>query len=326
MKKTFLGIILGLILGAGAMWLFGPGGAAAAPAKPADAAPAAPDAEPGTVKLESDEQEKADIKTAQPTVAEYKPLAKGFARVLDPASLIADLNDIDADTAAYTASTNEYQRVQTLKSTGNASDRAVEAADAAMRHDGLQLDAAKAHLLAEWGKALTTRADLPDLAKSLLAQDAALIRVDMLAGETLPAEPRELKVAPVMGAGDAVPVEVIGPAPSTDSQAQGVSRLVLLAKSPPAPGTQMLAWMSSTAEGDKGYSLPGSAIVRYEGDTFVYAQVDNELFARWRVKLGATLRDGSVFITSGLTTQDHIVVNGAAQLLSEELKAATGGP
>jgi hypothetical protein len=129
-----------------------------------------------------------------------------------------------------------------------------------------------------------------------------------------------------MGGGDPVSVEVIGPAPMVDAQAQGLSLLVLISKSPPAPGTQLLAWMTSTAEGEKGYSLPGSAIIRYEGDTFVYAQVDSELFARGRVKLGATLRDGSVFLTSGVTTQDHIVVNGAAQLLSEELKAAIGGP
>jgi hypothetical protein len=326
MKKIFLGIILGLLIGAGAMWLLGPGGAPSAPAKPADAAAAAPELEPGTVKLESDEQEKADIKTAQPTAAEYKSSAKGFARVLDPTSLIADLNDIATDTAAYTASTQEYQREQTLKSTGNASDRAVETADATMRHDGLQLEAAKMHLVGEWGKVLAERADLPELAKRLLAQDAALVQVNMLAGETLPAEPREIKVAPVMGGGDPVSVEVIGPAPMVDAQAQGLSLLVLISKSPPAPGTQLLAWMTSTAEGEKGYSLPGSAIIRYEGDTFVYAQVDSELFARWRVKLGATLRDGSVFLTSGVTTQDHIVVNGAAQLLSEELKAAIGGP
>jgi hypothetical protein len=39
------------------------------------------------------------------------------------------------------------------------------------------------------------------------------------------------------------------------------------------------------------------------------------------------LRGGDVFIASGeVTEQDQVVVKGAAQLLSEELKAATGGP
>ena len=323
MKKILLGIFLGLVLGAGAIWVLRPGGAPAA--KPAEAAPA-DEPTPGSVKLESEEQEAADIKTAQPTAAEFKPESKGFARVLDPSSLVAELSEIAADSAMATASANEFQRLQTLKSTGNASDQAVETAQATMQHDALQVDAAKAKLIADWGKALAERADLPQLAKSLLAQDAALVRVDMLGGETLPADPREIRVAPVMGGGDPVLVEVLGPAPNAEVQAQGVAFLALISKSPPAPGTQLVAWMTSAGEGEKGLSLPGKAIIRYEDDTFVYAQVDSEVFDRWRVKVGATLRDGSVFLTSGVTAQDHIVVNGAQQILSEELKAATGGP
>jgi hypothetical protein len=324
MKKIFLGILLGLVLGAGAMWVLAPGGAPAA-AKPAEAAPA-DEPTPGTVKLESEEQEQAAIKTAQPTAAEYKPESKGFARVLDPATLIAELSEISADAAMATASANEFQRLQALKATGNASDQAVETAQATMIHDGLQVDAAKARLVSDWGKVLAARADLPELAKSLLAQEVALVRVDMLGGEVLPAEPREIRVTPVMGGGDPVAVEVLGAAPNADPQAQGVAFLALLSKSPPAPGTQLVAWMTSAGEGEKGLSLPGKAIIRYEDDTFVYAQVDSEVFDRWRVKIGATFRDGSVFLTNGVTAQDHIVVNGAQQLLSEELKAATGGP
>ncbi len=327
MKKIFLGVFLGLVLGAGVMWVFNPGAppSEAAASKPADAAPA-DEPTPGTVKLESEEQEQADIKTAQPTAAEYKPEAKGFARVLDPAPLIAELSEIDADLAMAKASANEYQRLQTLKATGNASDQALETAEAAMRHDDLQVTAAKAHIITDWGKVLASRPDLPDLAKSLLAQDIALVRVDMLGGEALPAEPREIHVLPIMGGGDPVAVEVLGPAPTAEPQAQGVSFLALLKQSPPAPGTQLVALMTNVGEGEKGFGLPGTAIVRYEGDTFVYAQVDSEVFKRWRVKLGATLRDDSVFLTSGVTAQDRIVINGAQQLLSEELKAATGGP
>lgn len=327
MKKIFLGIFLGLVLGAGAMWLLGSGGGApsAEPIKGADTTPA-DEPKPGAVKLDADAQEQAGIKTSQPVAAEYKPEAKGFARVLDPASLTADLAEITADTAMYSASANGYQRLQILKAGGNASGQAVEAAEAAMLHDGSQLDAAKARLIADWGPALAARVDLPQLAKTLLAQDAALVRVDILGGETLPAEPREIHVALVLGGADPVAVEVLGPAPSADPQAQGVSFLALLGQSPPAPGTQLLAWMTHAGEGEQGLSLLGTAVVRYDGDTFVYTQTSSDVFTRRRVELGATLRDGSVFVTNGVTAQDHIVVNGAQQILSEELKAATGGP
>jgi multidrug efflux pump subunit AcrA (membrane-fusion protein) len=82
--------------------------------------------------------------------------------------------------------------------------------------------------------------------------------------------------------------------------------------------------MASAGSGQKGLRLPETAIVRYEGDTFVYVQTNGEDFERWRVKLGPPLRDG-VFVTSGVTAQDNVVINAAAQLLSEELKAASGG-
>ncbi len=329
MKKTLLGIIFGILLGAGAMWLFGPSGPLGTPAAPAaakpDAAPA-PEPVPGTVSLESDEQDKAGIKTARPTSMEYKPEAKGFARVLEASSLAAELVEIDSDTAAYTASSNEFQRLQKLKASDNTSARALDAAEAAMRHDGFQLDAAKAKVIADWGKDLAARADLPDLAKALLNHNAALIRIEMLGGETLPAEPRTVRVAPVLGNGDPMAVELIGPAPSADLQSQGVAFYALLKENPPVPGTQLLAWMVGSGDGEKGMQLPGKAIIRHEGDTFVYVHKGSEEFERVRVKLGATLRDGSVFITGGLTAQDDVVVNGAQQLLSDEVKDATGGP
>ncbi len=329
MKKTLLGVILGILLGAGAMWLFGPSGPlgspVAAPAAKTDAAPAADEPTPGTVTLESDEQDKAGIKTARPTAMEFKPEAKGFARVLDASSLAAELVEIDSDAAALTASSNEYQRLQKLKASDNTSARALDAAEAAMRHDGFQLDAAKAKVIADWGRDLAGRADLPDLAKALLTQKSALIRVEMLGGETLPAEPRTVRVTPVLGNADPVAVEVIGPAPSADLQSQGVAFFALLKENPPVPGTQLLAWMVGSADGEKGLQVPGNAIIRHEGDTFVYVHKGSEEFERVRVKLGATLRDGSAFIDGGLTAQDDVVINGAQQLLSAELKSASGG-
>jgi len=330
MKKIFLGILFGILLGAGAMWLFsssGPFGGPPAPATAAkpDAAPA-DEPTPGTVTLESEEQDKAGIKTARPTAMEFKPEAKGFARVLDASSLAAQLVEIDSDAAMATASNNEFLRLQKLKASDNTSARALDAAEAAMRHDALQLEAAKAHILADWGKNLANRADLPQLAKSLLAQDAALLRIEMLGGETLPAEPRTVRVSPVLGGGDPVEVELIGPAPNADLQSQGVAFFALLKQNPPVPGTQLIAWMVGAVEGEKGLQLPGKAIIRHEGDTFVYVHKGSEEFERVPVKLGAMLRDGSAFITGGLTAQDDVVVNGAQQLLSEELKGATGGP
>jgi len=323
MKKILPAIFVGAILGAGAMWLFS--GSGPAPA----AAPAATDAAPppGTVHLETDDQEKADIQMAKPTTMEYKPETTGFARVLDPAGLIGELSEIDMDKTALDASSKELARVQTLRASDNASVQALETADAAVKHDQAQLNAAQAKILSDWGSVLAGREDLPQLAHAFLAREAALVRVDIPGGEKLPTEPLAFSLSPVMSSAEPVAAELLGPAANTDAQAQGSAFLVILRQNPPVPGTQMTAWISGSDAGQKGLRVPGLAIVRYDSDTFLYAQVNNEDFERRRVKLGATLRGGDVFIASGeVTAQDQVVVKGAAQLLSEELKAATGGP
>jgi len=326
MKKTLLTIFVSLLVGAGATWFVVHSGAApAADAAKADAAPADAAAEPGKVHWESEEQEKADLKMATPTLYEYKIETKGYARVLDPAPLISELGDLEAATASADASAKELARQQKLSASDNASARTLEAAIAAAKRDQVQLDSLHAHLLSDWGPVLTARTDLPQLLHSLLAREAALVRVDIPSGEKLPPEPRELKIAPSVGDGAPVTAELLGPAASADAQVQGTALLGLVRDNPPVPGTQLLAWLTSTADGQKGLRLPQKAIVVYDSDTFIYVQTNSEDFERWRVKLGPTLRDGGVFVTGGVTAQDHVVVNGAAQLLSDELKSMTGG-
>ncbi len=325
MKKTLFGILLGLALGAGATFLVLH---EAAPAKPEAAKPdaAAPEPEPGTVHIETDEQEKADIQTGQPVAMEYRVETKGYARVLDPATLAGELADIESSAAALDASTKELARLQTLKATNNASAQALETVEAAMKHDQAQLTAARARLLTEWGATLANRADLSQLAAAVMAREAALVRIDVPGGEKLPPEPLAVRVAPIQGGESPLPVQLLGPAPAADTQAQGSAFLAVLSQHPPPVGTMMVALITGSEEPQKGFSLPGKAVIRYEGDTFVYAQTNSEDFERWRIKVGAELRDGSVFITSGVTAHDHIVVKGAAQVLSDELKDATGGP
>jgi hypothetical protein len=326
MNKTILGIIVGLLLGAGATFLaLHSNGNSAAP-EPAKAEASAPEPEPGTLHIETDEQEKADIQVAQPVAMEYRAETKGFARVLDPATLAGEMADIESNAAPLDASTRQLARLQTLKASDNASAQAIEAADAAMKHDQAQLTAARAKLLTEWGATLASRPDLAKLAAALLAREAALVRVDIPGGEKLPPEPWTLRVVPVQGEDEAMDVELLGPAPMVDAQAQGSAFIALLNRRPPPVGTMLVALITGSEEAQKGFRLPGKAVVRYEGDTFVYAQTNSEDFERWRVKLGAELRDGSVFITNGVTAHDHIVVKGAAQMLSDELKDATGGP
>ena len=62
-----------------------------------------------------------------------------------------------------------------------------------------------------------------------------------------------------------------------------------------------------------------SALVRHEGEVFVYVQTSDELFLRQEIELDHPLSEGW-FVDEGLKPGQKLVLTGAQQLLSEELK------
>ena len=85
----------------------------------------------------------------------------------------------------------------------------------------------------------------------------------------------------------------------------------------------MIGYVQIPGESQKGVLLPSSAIVRYEGETFVYVQESDEKFVREEVKLDTPLKNGWL-VTDGLKAGEKVVVSAAQQLLSEELKSHMG--
>ena len=326
MKKLLLGLMLGLAAGGGAAWL--------AMRAPEPARPAAGEAGPkhteaaksdGRIHLTKEQLANTGLAFARPQPVEWQPEVKAFGRVLDAAPLATLWTEIEASRAAVDASAREFQRLKSLNAQdANASARSVEAAEAALKHDRAALETAQTRLLAGWGGALAGRADLATLARSLVAQEAALIRVDFPAGETSPPEPHRVRVAPLPGDETPRDAVVLGPAPTADAQAQGAALLALLRAPVPAPGAALLAWVSGGETARRGLRLPRAAVVRHEGQAFVFVAAGKDAFERRRVDLAPPQSDG-VIVTGGVKAEDRVVVTGAQQLLSEELKGA-GGP
>jgi membrane fusion protein, heavy metal efflux system len=69
--------------------------------------------------------------------------------------------------------------------------------------------------------------------------------------------------------------------------------------------------------------VPEHAIARENNSSFVFVRVNDSLFTRRPVILGAISRDG-VEITQGLTEGEHIVANGSFLLKSELMKESFG--
>jgi hypothetical protein len=70
----------------------------------------------------------------------------------------------------------------------------------------------------------------------------------------------------------------------------------------------------------RGVVLPRSAVVRHEGQTWVYTRRDDQTFERVPVVLEHALDEGW-FIEAASGAPKHIVVTGAQTLLSEELRS-----
>ena len=63
--------------------------------------------------------------------------------------------------------------------------------------------------------------------------------------------------------------------------------------------------------------------MQYENGLFVFVQTGDTVFERKHIEAAKSQRDG-VFVSSGVAADDRVVMTGAQQLLSEELKGAGG--
>ena len=119
-------------------------------------------------------------------------------------------------------------------------------------------------------------------------------------------------------------MEYLGPAANTDPQLQTEGHLVLMKVDPLPPGTVVVAWLTIPGEKQSGVIVPREALLRHEGETFVYLQVGDYVFHREAVSLDRPTGDGW-FVSKDLKPEDRVVVVGSQQLLSEELKGQGGG-
>jgi hypothetical protein len=94
----------------------------------------------------------------------------------------------------------------------------------------------------------------------------------------------------------------------------------VLKTNPLPPGTAVIGWLQIPGEAQRGIIVPRAALLRHEGEIFVYVQIDEETFQRSKINLDRPVETGW-FVRTGLSPNDKVVIVGAQQLLSEELKS-----
>ncbi len=333
MNKAILGLVVGLALGAAGVLILVKYPAIAHRLNPAETAGEQEPSEEteksfvppeshglNLIKLDPNEQSLMGLKVAPLTAAQAPSEIQGFGRVLDPSPLAALVTEDASAQAALQASTKEYERVKTLLSQNqNASVRALETAEAAMNKDRIALESAQWRLLAGWGKEVASRTDLQAFVVSLAARQAVLVRVDVPLGSRPQAQPVGARIAPVGAAESALDAQILGPAPTTDPQTQTEGYLLLARTDSLAPGQALVVWLIVPGPTRSGVVVPRDAVLRHEGMTFIYLQTAADTFQRRAVTLERPVGDGW-FSDQNLKPQERVVVVGAQELLSEELK------
>lgn len=330
MKRTLLGLLIGCALGGSAVWYYQTHrGEPDVPAEGVEESAAGSFVRHETngatvLKIDPEVQARMGLETAALEATTLVPEVKGYGRVLDPTPLSALVIETATARAALEASTREFQRLQVLVKTQNASARALEAAEAAMKRDELVLASTLPRLQLGWGQTIATRPDLPAFARSLVEQRAAVVRVDVPLSEAHKAAPSGGRLALLTAPDDFAEAEFLGAAPSADPQWQNQGFLFLQKTNPLSPGAAVVAWLRIPGGTQTGVTVPRAALVRQAGDVFLYRQTAADTFARQLVELDRPT-DAGWFVREGFKPGEKVVIVGAQQLLSEELKGQGGG-
>jgi hypothetical protein len=334
-NKGFLGIAAGLVIGATGTALFlkypihGSQPEAAAPGEEVTSFVQQDANGPAKLKLDAETQTRMGLKTAALAAAQLQPEVKGYGRVLDAAPLVALAAESASAKASLEASRKEYDRLKVLYSQNqNASARALETAEAALKRDQIQYESIQPRLLSSWGRGIASQPDLAAFARSLAAQETALVRIDPPLGENPEAPPTGGRVASLAAPARPIPVAYLGPAADTDPQLQTRGYLFLMKTDPFPPGTMVMAWLTIPGPAQAGAIVPRDAVIRYQGDTFVYLRTAADTFQREAITLGRPTAGGWFVAAtdhSPVRAQDEVVTVGAGELLSEELKGQEGG-
>jgi hypothetical protein len=275
----------------------------------------------GGVNLDPNTQKLVGLQTAPLAVATLKEEVKAYGRTLDPTPLVGLVGEMASSRAALAASSKDYRRVKALfGQEQNASAKALETAEATMKHDQIALDTAKAQLTTAWGVAIADQSDLANLVASLSKLETVVVRLDLPSGEALRETPTGARL---IVAGRMQPIEVgyVGRAPTVDPQSQGEGFLFMATNSSAwlAPGLALTGFLSLPGEPLQGVIVPGDAVVRWDERAWVYTQSNNTNFTRHEISVDHPVAAGW-FVTHGVTFQDRVVVMGAQVLLSEERK------
>ena len=242
---------------------------------------------------------------------------------------LAALQEANVLRPALSRSKAEYQRVRALyRDDRNASERALQSAQAEWKADQARLDAASAQaanvralMRQQWGEALSAWAADEQSAQfaRFMEQQDVLVQVVAAYDQAPPRKDTSFKVAALGAERSAVDATLVSPSAQADPLLSGRSWYFRATAANLGAGTRVVVTSASRAGQKVGVIVPAAAVVWHAGKAWLYLQQEADEFVRRELSTNAPVSDGW-FVASGLAPGNKVVVSGAQLLLSEEFR------
>ncbi len=256
--------------------------------------------------------------------------------------------DEEAAAAALAAARAAYERARTLNAEGKiVSDKALQDAEAQLKSQQARLEAARANVALLTRSLAASRGPTGPMPLTVV-HGGEVMEVTAQPGEAIESGQPVLRVArfeTLVARVDVPPDEPIAPGAATarllvvgledrsltaeriglaatDPRTQGQTWLFRVAANglPLRPGQAVTAYLSAPGPERPGVVVPRSAIVRFQGQAWVYVAVGADRFTRRQITLDHPTSAGWL-VTSGVAPGDRVIVEGPQVLLSEELRS-----
>lgn len=295
-------------------------------------------ASPAVVRLSPEQQKQIGLETATLTSALHPEQFRAYGAVLDIAR-VTELTNSHANAQAQLqtarvrleVSTNAFERAKNAVKFGGAAKAQVEAAEGTYHADQAALAAAESQVKTlaataqqEWGpiigKAIVERSPV---VVGLIERERFLLQVTLQPGVTLAELPRAaLAQAPTREAN--IDLRYVSAATRTDARIQGTSYFFSApADSGILPGMNTTVYVPS-GKTYEGVFIEDTAIVRWQGRSWVYLRLGQDVFKRHLISTDQPVSDDD-YIVHDIPSGSAIVIRGAQALLSEEAKSELQG-
>lgn len=274
------------------------------------------------VTVSDEAGKRIELKVEQLKTSQHTPEASAYGTVLDPTPLITTQSEIATTMVALETSRKAAARAKSLFDQGeNVARKTLETAEADQRANEIKLKALQEQIALEWGGAISKLStnELQKLLSDLIAGKTALARVDLPVGQTVTGEPAAARIN-TLNTGNWIPAKVISRATKIDPKTQGEGFILQCESSQLNPGAAITALLQTSGSAQSGVLVPESAVVQFVGKAWTYVQSGTNAFTRTEISLRTPV-EGGWFETNRVKSGDHVVTQGAQDLLSEEQKS-----